>query len=236
MQGLTCVTGLRALQVDLCAQKLERAEKLIGGLGGEKDRWKEAAKELGSRFDLLNGDMLASAGLITYLGPFTSVYREETMHKWLELCRSEGIPLSPGFSFQSVLGDPVRIQEWVINGLPTDSFSISNAIMVENSRRWPLMIDPQVSSLPPLRLCVSNACRVVSRCSWNHQALSLRRYSCVFGAHRGSRARCSTSAVAVAGSGQQVGEANGEVAQSPGRPSAGGSVKTVRKSRAQKSE
>ena len=26
-------------QVDLCARKLERAEKLIGGLGGEKDRW-----------------------------------------------------------------------------------------------------------------------------------------------------------------------------------------------------
>ena len=26
-------------QVDLCARKLERAEKLIGGLGGEKTRW-----------------------------------------------------------------------------------------------------------------------------------------------------------------------------------------------------
>lgn len=25
-------------QVDLCAKKLERAQKLIGGLGGEKDR------------------------------------------------------------------------------------------------------------------------------------------------------------------------------------------------------
>ena len=25
-------------QVDLCAKKLDRAEKLIGGLGGEKDR------------------------------------------------------------------------------------------------------------------------------------------------------------------------------------------------------
>jgi dynein heavy chain len=26
------------VQVDLCAKKLERAQKLIGGLGGEKDR------------------------------------------------------------------------------------------------------------------------------------------------------------------------------------------------------
>ena len=35
--------------IELCSQKLVRAEKLIGGLGGEKDRWTEAAKVLGDR-------------------------------------------------------------------------------------------------------------------------------------------------------------------------------------------
>lgn len=34
----------------LCSQKLIRAEKLIGGLGGEKDRWTEAARQLGIRY------------------------------------------------------------------------------------------------------------------------------------------------------------------------------------------
>ena len=33
-------------QVDLCEKKLDRAQKLIGGLGGEKDRWTEAAANL----------------------------------------------------------------------------------------------------------------------------------------------------------------------------------------------
>ena len=37
-------------QIDVCSKKLDRAEKLIGGLGGEKDRWSEAAKELGERY------------------------------------------------------------------------------------------------------------------------------------------------------------------------------------------
>ena len=32
--------------IDLCEKKLDRAEKLIGGLGGEKERWTETAKML----------------------------------------------------------------------------------------------------------------------------------------------------------------------------------------------
>ena len=36
--------------IDLCSKKLDRAEKLIGGLGGEKERWGEAARVLGERW------------------------------------------------------------------------------------------------------------------------------------------------------------------------------------------
>lgn len=35
--------------IDLCSKKLDRAEKLIGGLGGEKTRWTETAKSLGEK-------------------------------------------------------------------------------------------------------------------------------------------------------------------------------------------
>ena len=41
------------------------------------------------------------------------------------------------------LGDPILIRKWNLQGLPTDSFSIDNGIAVFNSRRWPLMIDPE---------------------------------------------------------------------------------------------
>lgn len=44
----------------------------------------------------------------------------------------------------AVLGEPVQTREWVIQGLPNDSFSIDNAIIVSKARRWPLLIDPQV--------------------------------------------------------------------------------------------
>jgi dynein heavy chain len=43
----------------------------------------------------------------------------------------------------SYLGEPVKIQTWNIAGLPKNDTSIENGIIIDKSRRWPLMIDPQ---------------------------------------------------------------------------------------------
>jgi len=48
-----------------------------------------------------------------------------------------------GFSLSNVLGNPILVRQWQIDGLPTDSFSTDNGIIVNQARRWPLMIDPQ---------------------------------------------------------------------------------------------
>lgn len=73
--------------MDLCGKKLERAKKLIGGLGGEKSRWTQAANDLQNIYDNLMGDVLISAGVIAYLGPFTSAFRERATVEWVKLCR-----------------------------------------------------------------------------------------------------------------------------------------------------
>ena len=62
---------------------------------------------------------------------------------WLKLCKEKNIPCSQTFSLAATLGEPVKIRDWNIAGLPVDSFSVDNGIIVSNSRRWPLMIDPQ---------------------------------------------------------------------------------------------
>uniref|UniRef100_A0AAQ5XFX9 EF-hand domain-containing protein n=1 Tax=Amphiprion ocellaris TaxID=80972 RepID=A0AAQ5XFX9_AMPOC len=127
-------------QVDLCSKKLERAEQLIGGLGGEKTRWNEMAFNLGKLYDNLTGDILISAGIVAYLGAFTSTYRQKQTEEWMNLCISRKIPCSSSMSLMNSLGDPVKIRAWTIAGLPSDSFSIDNGIIIS---RWPLMIDPQ---------------------------------------------------------------------------------------------
>ncbi|XP_054237169.1 dynein axonemal heavy chain 7 [Indicator indicator] len=130
-------------QVDLCRKKLQRAEQLIGGLGGEKTRWEETALDLGRQYSNLTGDILLSSGIIAYLGAFTSSYRQMQTKEWASLCKAKGIPCSDDFSLTSTLGEPVEIRAWNIAGLPSDTFSIDNGIIISNARRWPLMIDPQ---------------------------------------------------------------------------------------------
>ena len=132
--------------IDLCTKKLDRAEKLIGGLGGEKERWSQAAQDLGDRYINITGDVLISSGVVAYLGAFTVDFRLDAIGEWHKLCQKKKIPCSKVFSVNQTLGNPVKIRAWNIAGLPVDSFSVDNGIIVYNSRRWPLMIDPQGES------------------------------------------------------------------------------------------
>lgn len=53
------------------------------------------------------------------------------------------IPVSEDFSVVNILATPVEIRQWNTEGLPRDSVSVENAVLVTRGRRWPLMIDPQ---------------------------------------------------------------------------------------------
>ena len=44
---------------------------------------------------------------------------------------------------ERVLTEEVQIRDWQDYGLPADKLSTENGIMIFNSRRWPLIIDPQ---------------------------------------------------------------------------------------------
>lgn len=59
-------------EVQDCEEKLKRAEELIGGLGGEYNRWSETAKTLGDLYHKLTGNILIGSGVVAYLGVFTS--------------------------------------------------------------------------------------------------------------------------------------------------------------------
>ncbi|KAK9884326.1 hypothetical protein WA026_005276 [Henosepilachna vigintioctopunctata] len=129
--------------VNLCNDKIVRAKKLIGGLGGEKTRWTEAANLLQQKYDGLAGDILLSCGIIAYLSPFDAQFRQRAISSWHSYVKYLSIPCAEIFDLATVLGSDVTIQEWNIFGLPRDSFSVENGIIQDTSNRYSLFIDPQ---------------------------------------------------------------------------------------------
>nr|XP_039250408.1 dynein heavy chain 2, axonemal-like [Styela clava] len=124
--------------------KLDRAGKLVSGLAGEKIRWEATAEKLEESLGYLVGDCLIASAFLSYMGPFLSNYREEMVSKiWLKQVRSLNIPCTPSFTFAEFLSKPTIVRDWNIQGLPSDSFSTENGVIVTRGDRWPLMVDPQ---------------------------------------------------------------------------------------------
>ena len=131
---------------DDCQRKLTRAGDLIEKLAGENQSWVKLLADNEASSKHLVGDVLISSGVIAYLGVFINSYRIDCIQNWTEMLKEFSINSSEIYSLQAVLGNQVQIRNWQINKLPSDSFSVDNAIILDNSDRWPLMIDPQMQA------------------------------------------------------------------------------------------
>lgn len=65
------------------------------------------------------------------------------VEEWLTELRGLDIPHSDNCNLVATLGDPVKIRNWQIAGLPRDTLSVENGVIVQFTQRWPLFIDPQ---------------------------------------------------------------------------------------------
>jgi dynein heavy chain len=132
-----------ATQVKTCEIQLSNAAKLIGSLGEGEARWIATVKKLNVEYGNLVGDVVVTAGTIGYLGAFTAEFRQEMVAEWREGLVTVKMPHSPGCDITDTLNEPVKQRSWQIAGLPTDSVSTQNGIIMARSRRWSLCIDPQ---------------------------------------------------------------------------------------------
>nr|XP_006813236.1 PREDICTED: dynein heavy chain 6, axonemal [Saccoglossus kowalevskii] len=123
--------------------RLKRAGKLTTALGDEQIRWSISVKDFEKEIGDVVGNVFVAAACVAYYGAFTSTYRNELVERWTDRCKELEIPVSDDLSLIKVLADPFEIRQWNADGLPRDTVSTENAILVTRGRRWPLMIDPQ---------------------------------------------------------------------------------------------
>ena len=89
--------------------------------------------------------------------PYTVYIGPQLVASWLRQCGDLEIPISGDFTVTNTLADPYEIRQWNQHGLPRDTVSTENAVLVTRGRRWPLMIDPQEQ--------VQHTCGVTALCS-----------------------------------------------------------------------
>ena len=130
-------------ELEITKQRLVRAEKLTSGLADEGVRWRRSVETLDAALDAAVGDVFVAAAAISYYGAFTGSYREELVASGVKSAVSRRIPMSQDVSLERIVGDPAQTREWQAQGLPIDTGSTNNALLVMRSSRWPLLIDPQ---------------------------------------------------------------------------------------------
>jgi len=62
----------------------------------------------------LVGDILISSGIIAYLGVFIMSYRQDCVKNWIDMIKMFNIKSNPDVSLTAILGNQVKIREWLI--------------------------------------------------------------------------------------------------------------------------
>lgn len=106
-------------------------------------KWRVNEQVCGDSLGNLEGDCLLAAAMVCYLAPFTQTVRRKLYKRWLAKVHDAGIRLTPDMNFNQTFTDALLIKSWLGNGLPNDSYSIENAVILELSPLQPILIDPQ---------------------------------------------------------------------------------------------
>jgi len=133
---------------DATQKRMDAANRLIGGLSGERKRWGEQSEAFADEIRRLAGDVAMACAFISYVGPFNADFREMLQSQtFYKDCLAKAVPCTEDLRISLFLVEQSTIGDWNQEGLPTDELSIQNGIMVTRSQKWPLMIDPQSQGL-----------------------------------------------------------------------------------------
>jgi len=96
-----------------CARRLDSAQRLVGALGSESERWNQAIIDLGDKLIVVTGDVLLASAFVSYVGPFNKKFRDMiTNGRFLEFFKKFKIPMSPDTNPLSILTDEATIAGW----------------------------------------------------------------------------------------------------------------------------
>jgi dynein heavy chain len=90
---MATMSALKA-ELDDIQVKIDRGDKLISGLAGEKTRWEASLIILDDQYERLIGDCILAAAFMSYCGPFPSDFRDDLVSNWVSMVENQNIPFT----------------------------------------------------------------------------------------------------------------------------------------------
>ena len=130
----------------------------MSGLCSERDRWESSSVGAADAYESVLGDSILNAAFLIYAGYYDDNDRDTLSQQWQHACL---LPARTELSFAQVISllypcfgrDGLShnyqmmascddVARWSLLGLPVGNNALSNAILLEQSPRFPLIIDP----------------------------------------------------------------------------------------------
>ncbi|KAK9451852.1 dynein heavy chain, N-terminal region 1-domain-containing protein [Limtongia smithiae] len=122
--------------------KVNRSVKLLSNLASERERWRLESVSFEEQTQTLTGDALLSAGLLVYGGFFDQQFRQQMQSMWRGYLGRSHIAFKEHNDVVPYLTTIDEKNAWHNNSLPSGELCEENALMLEWSTRYPLIIDP----------------------------------------------------------------------------------------------
>ncbi|KAG7353523.1 dynein family protein [Nitzschia inconspicua] len=145
----TLIRDVEALKSEMekVTSKVDRAESLLKSLGHESERWKKSAESFEAILRSLVGDSLLLGSFLTYSGFFDFKNRQVMMDRWKHTLQVLSIEYHEDLGIVESLSTGKQRVLWQSEGLPNDTLSLENGVILDHAVRFPLVIDPSGSAI-----------------------------------------------------------------------------------------
>ncbi|KAJ3273119.1 hypothetical protein HDV01_004758 [Terramyces sp. JEL0728] len=132
-------------------ERVGRSLSVVENLSSERERWTESRETFGVQMETLVGDSILASAFLSYAGYFDQATRHQLTGNWKSKLSASGIKFNEQLSIYAYLSTAEQRNNWIVNSLPADDLCMENAVIMERSQRYPLIIDPSNQALSYLK-------------------------------------------------------------------------------------
>ncbi|CRG98212.1 dynein heavy chain, putative [Plasmodium gallinaceum] len=129
-------------KIENIKQKIKRSKIILSCLLDQEIKWNIKKNSFKKKRDLLIGNCIIISSLMNYISYFSYEYRTIIKLKIQKILNSFKIKYSKNISIYKFLESKINLEKWITYGLTNSKFYFENVVIMNNSIKYNLLIDP----------------------------------------------------------------------------------------------